>query len=135
MAKVSLEKEKIKILLLEGLHPSSVEVLQAAGYTNIEYHKGSLSEEELIEAVKDMPIENRPKLQMVAFDNRTIDDLGEPDIVNDIDGYTDRKMDVMAAHRSQTGKLLEDLAADTQQGDDARNRWMKYENFYSYEID
>ncbi len=44
MAKVSLEKEKIKILLLEGLHPSSVEVLQAAGYTNIEYHKGSLSE-------------------------------------------------------------------------------------------
>lgn len=54
MAKVSLEKEKIKILLLEGLHPSSVEVLQAAGYSNIEYHKGSLSEEELIEAVKDV---------------------------------------------------------------------------------
>ncbi|EAS73744.1 D-3-phosphoglycerate dehydrogenase, partial [Vibrio alginolyticus 12G01] len=54
MAKVSLEKEKIKILLLEGLHPSSVEVLQAAGYTNIEYHKGSLPEEELIEAVKDV---------------------------------------------------------------------------------
>ncbi|MDK9777139.1 MULTISPECIES: phosphoglycerate dehydrogenase [unclassified Vibrio] len=54
MAKVSLEKEKIKILLLEGLHPSSVEVLQSAGYSNIEYHKGSLSEEELIEAVKDV---------------------------------------------------------------------------------
>ncbi|MDA0149686.1 phosphoglycerate dehydrogenase [Vibrio sp. LaRot3] len=54
MAKVSLEKDKIKILLLEGLHPSSVEVLQAAGYTNIEYHKGSLPEEELLEAVKDV---------------------------------------------------------------------------------
>ena len=54
MAKVSLEKEKIKILLLEGLHPSSVEVLQAAGYTNIEYHKGSLDEEQLIEAIKDV---------------------------------------------------------------------------------
>ncbi|HAS8514924.1 TPA: phosphoglycerate dehydrogenase [Vibrio vulnificus] len=53
MAKVSLEKEKIKILLLEGLHPSSVEVLQAAGYTNIEYHKGSLSDDALLEAVKD----------------------------------------------------------------------------------
>ncbi|MEZ8316189.1 phosphoglycerate dehydrogenase [Vibrio splendidus] len=53
MAKVSLEKEKIKILLLEGLHPSSVEVLQAAGYTNIEYHKGSLPEDELLKAVKD----------------------------------------------------------------------------------
>ncbi|GMQ47709.1 phosphoglycerate dehydrogenase [Vibrio sp. 10N] len=54
MAKVSLEKDKIKILLLEGLHPSSVEVLQAAGYTNITYHKGSLPEDELMEAVKDV---------------------------------------------------------------------------------
>lgn len=54
MAKVSLEKDKIKILLLEGLHPSSVEVLESAGYTNIEYHKGSLSDEELLEAVKDV---------------------------------------------------------------------------------
>lgn len=54
MAKVSLGKDKIKILLLEGLHPSSVEVLQAAGYTNIEYHKGSLSEEDLLTAVKDV---------------------------------------------------------------------------------
>ncbi|MCY9805411.1 phosphoglycerate dehydrogenase [Vibrio scophthalmi] len=53
MAKVSLDKEKIKILLLEGLHPSTVEVLQAAGYTNIEYHKGSLSEADLMDAVKD----------------------------------------------------------------------------------
>ncbi len=53
MAKVSLEKDKIKILLLEGLHPSSVEVFQSAGYTNIEYHKGSLAEDELLEAVKD----------------------------------------------------------------------------------
>ncbi|MDV2315546.1 phosphoglycerate dehydrogenase [Vibrio cholerae] len=54
MAKVSLEKDRIKILLLEGLHPSSVEVLQAAGYSNIEYHKGSLEETELIEAIKDV---------------------------------------------------------------------------------
>lgn len=53
MAKVSLEKEKIKILLLEGPHSSSVEILKAEGYTNIEYHKGSLSEPELIESIKD----------------------------------------------------------------------------------
>ncbi|MFA9906641.1 phosphoglycerate dehydrogenase [Vibrio cholerae] len=54
MAKVSLEKDRIKILLLEGLHPSSVEVLQAADYSNIEYHKGSLEEAELIKAIKDV---------------------------------------------------------------------------------
>ncbi|GAM65751.1 D-3-phosphoglycerate dehydrogenase [Vibrio ishigakensis] len=54
MTRVSLHKDKIKILLLEGLHPSSVEVLESAGYSNIEYLKGSLSEEELIEAIKDV---------------------------------------------------------------------------------
>lgn len=53
MAKFSLDKDKIKILLLEGVHASAVECLQAAGYTNIEYHKGSLSEEELLDAIKD----------------------------------------------------------------------------------
>ncbi|MDW6091824.1 phosphoglycerate dehydrogenase [Vibrio rhizosphaerae] len=53
MAKVSLEKNKIKILLLEGVHNSAVDVLQEAGYTNIEYHKGSLSEAELLEAIQD----------------------------------------------------------------------------------
>ncbi len=54
MTKVSLEKDKIKILLLEGIHPSSVEVLESAGYCNIKYHKGSLSDEELKEAIKDV---------------------------------------------------------------------------------
>ncbi|MBE1276931.1 phosphoglycerate dehydrogenase [Enterovibrio baiacu] len=53
MAKVSLEKDKIKILLLEGVHPSALEVLQGAGYSNIEYHKGSLSGEELEKAIED----------------------------------------------------------------------------------
>lgn len=71
MSKISLDKDKIKILLLEGLHPSSVEVLQAAGYTNIEYHKGSLPENELLEAVKDVHfigIRSRSNLTQEVFD-------------------------------------------------------------------
>ena len=53
MQKYSLEKEKIRILLLEGLHPSSVQTLNDAGYTNIESIKTSLSEQQLIEKIKD----------------------------------------------------------------------------------
>ncbi|PWQ96677.1 phosphoglycerate dehydrogenase [Leucothrix arctica] len=49
----SLEKSKIKILLLEGVHQSAVDTLNSNGYTNIEYHKGSLPEEELLESIKD----------------------------------------------------------------------------------
>jgi len=47
----SLHKDKIKILLLEGVHASAIETLNAAGYTNIEYHKKALSGEELANAI------------------------------------------------------------------------------------
>ncbi|HHE3619322.1 phosphoglycerate dehydrogenase [Pasteurella multocida] len=50
--KVSLDKSKIKFLLLEGVHQTALEVLQNAGYTNIEYHKKAL-DDELKEAIKD----------------------------------------------------------------------------------
>lgn len=45
MAKVSLEKDKIKFLLVEGVHQSALDNLRAAGYTNIEFHKGALDAE------------------------------------------------------------------------------------------
>lgn len=54
MSNNSLSKEKIKILLLEGVHPSAVEELKAKGYSNIEYLKTSLSEEELIAKIADV---------------------------------------------------------------------------------
>ncbi|MCP5161152.1 MAG: phosphoglycerate dehydrogenase [Hahellaceae bacterium] len=53
MANTSLDKSKIKFLLLEGVHQSAVDTLKAAGYTNIEYHTASLSDEELLEAIAD----------------------------------------------------------------------------------
>ncbi|MFZ7136427.1 phosphoglycerate dehydrogenase [Avibacterium avium] len=52
-AKVSLDKSKIKFVLLEGVHKNAVDVLNAAGYTNIEYHKKALEPEELKEVIKD----------------------------------------------------------------------------------
>jgi D-3-phosphoglycerate dehydrogenase len=50
----SLAKEKIKILLLEGVHQSALEELKAKGYSNIEYIKTSLSDEELIAKIADV---------------------------------------------------------------------------------
>jgi len=47
MNKTSTEKSKIKFLLLEGIHPSAVNVLQAAGYSQIENLPGALSDEAL----------------------------------------------------------------------------------------
>ncbi len=52
MSKISLNKDKIKFLLLEGVHQSAVETLQNAGYTNIDYVKTALSGDQLIEKIK-----------------------------------------------------------------------------------
>ncbi|WP_213990646.1 phosphoglycerate dehydrogenase [Sodalis sp. dw_96] len=53
MAKVSLEKDKIKFLLVEGVHQTAIDNLRHAGYTNIEYHKGALDTESLKASIRD----------------------------------------------------------------------------------
>ena len=53
MATTSLGKDKIRFLLLEGVHESAVATLKKAGYTNIEYLKTSLGQDELIEKISD----------------------------------------------------------------------------------
>lgn len=50
---LSLQKDKIRFLLLEGLHENALKVLEGAGYSNIEYLSHALDEEELIEKIKD----------------------------------------------------------------------------------
>ena len=47
MPEISLNKSKIRFLLLEGVHPSAVEILEASGYTNIDYVPTALSTNDL----------------------------------------------------------------------------------------
>jgi len=54
MSKTSLDKSKIKFLLLEGVHPSAIEVLRAAGYSQIEALPSALPEEELKAKIADV---------------------------------------------------------------------------------
>jgi len=54
MPHTSLDKSKIKFLLLEGIHPSALEVLRAAGYTQIESIVGALPEDELKQKIADV---------------------------------------------------------------------------------
>ena len=53
MPETSLDKGKIKILLLEGIHSSAVDVFRRDGYTDIEYHPKSLPEAKLAASIHD----------------------------------------------------------------------------------
>lgn len=53
MTDISLDKSKIRILLLEGVHQTAVDTLKAAGYSNIDYVKTALAGDELKAKIKD----------------------------------------------------------------------------------
>jgi len=50
--RLSVPKEKLEFVLLEGIHASAEHALRADGYTNIETHRQSLSGEALIRAIE-----------------------------------------------------------------------------------
>ena len=52
-ATFSLPKDKIRFLLLEGIHNSALERLRADGYTNVDYETGSYGEDELASLIGD----------------------------------------------------------------------------------
>ena len=70
MAKTSLDKAKIKFLLLEGVHQSAVDALQAAGYSNIDYYQKALPDDELKAKIADahfVGIRSRTQLTAEVF--------------------------------------------------------------------
>ena len=51
--RLSVAKDKLKFVLLEGIHPNAVESLQAAGYTQVATHAKALEGQALLDAVRD----------------------------------------------------------------------------------
>jgi len=52
---LSYPKNRIKVLVLENIHTNAFDSLKEEGYT-VEYHTSALSEDELIEAIRDVSI-------------------------------------------------------------------------------
>ncbi|WP_404454248.1 bacillithiol biosynthesis deacetylase BshB2 [Virgibacillus necropolis] len=91
-----------------------------------------------IEAVRLMDPENHPTVWAQAITNTFYDDLGKPDVRNDISAYFDKKMEAISAHKSQAdgilGKFREnpEIAADLKE--EAKKRLGK-EQFYIWKYD
>lgn len=86
----------------------------------------------VVRAVRRIDEEQRPRLYGVAFANNTLDELGEPDIVNDIRDVKEQKMNAMKAHNSQTGWMLQEEAKRQEEGDTEESNWFTDESFYNY---
>jgi len=119
MAKTSLDKDKIKFLLLEGVHQSALNALEAAGYTNIEYHRKSLPEAELRQQLRSahfVGIRSRTQLtaEVLAGADRLIGIgcfcIGTNQV--DLDAATERGIAVFNAPYSNTRSVAELVLAE-----------------------
>lgn len=70
MKQTSIDKHRIKFLLLEGIHDSAEALIRQAGYTHIEREKGSLEGDALRDRLKDvhfLGIRSRTQLDAGVF--------------------------------------------------------------------
>ncbi len=70
-SKTSLDKSKIKFLLLEGIHPGALQLLHQAGYYNVESISGALPPDVLLQKIADVHfvgIRSRTQLTQEVFE-------------------------------------------------------------------
>ncbi|MDF1507238.1 bacillithiol biosynthesis deacetylase BshB2 [Robertmurraya sp. DFI.2.37] len=89
----------------------------------------------VVETVKRMPKEKRPKLNLVAFSKNCVEKLGEPDIIHDVHPFISTKLATIKAHRSQTQLMVADAEEKLKQNDPQIIAWLQNERFWSYNID
>ncbi|EKU47440.1 bacillithiol biosynthesis deacetylase BshB2 [Staphylococcus massiliensis] len=88
--------------------------------------------EAVVRTIGRMEASQRPKVQLVAFSHDAYDVLGEPDVVNDIRDYKERKIRAFEAHRSQSEPVLKQLDEASTEG---TRGFFEYETYWTYNFE
>ncbi len=67
------------------------------------------------------------------FSNNHEEEIGAPDVINDVSAVTDQKIGAMKAHISQTGWMIADREEKLKQKDPETLAWLQYERFWNYQ--
>lgn len=89
----------------------------------------------VVEALGRIPKEARPTLHAVAFSSNCLEELGEPDIVNNVSAFQATKLAALQAHRSQTQLLTADWSEKIKQRDPEVLKRLHMESFWTYKWD
>ncbi|MGV3463977.1 MAG: bacillithiol biosynthesis deacetylase BshB2 [Heyndrickxia sp.] len=89
----------------------------------------------VIRAVRKLPVEKRPKVHCLAFSNGHEEEIGKPDVFNDVSAVVDQKIGAMKAHISQTGWMIEEREKKVAEKDPETLAWLQTERFWSYPWD
>jgi D-3-phosphoglycerate dehydrogenase len=147
--KYSLQKEKINILLLEGVHKSALDYFRDNGYTNVTLLPNALESDELHERIREaniIGIRSRTQLDKAALDHAgKLFAIGCFSIgTNQVDGFTAKMMGipVFNAPFSNTRSVAELVMAEcillmrdipAKNAAAHRGQWLKSAS-HSYEV-
>ncbi len=116
--------------LIEELNPSLIITF----YPDYSVHPDhEATARAVVRSVRRLPKESRPKLHCLAFSKNCEEELGKPDVLNDITSVRDQKLNAMKAHISQTAWMLKDLEKGIAVNDPEALKWVTNERFWSYQ--
>ena len=120
------------LALIEEVNPSLI-ITFYPGYSVHPDHDATGAA--VVRAVGKMGPAARPTLHCVAFSNNCVDELGEPDILNDISPVAKTKMAAIQAHRSQTEQMFMGMEEKLKNQDPQVMKWINNERFWTYKFD
>ena len=85
----------------------------------------------LVEAVRRIAPEKRPRILACAFANDTVEKNGEPHVSVDISSVKNDKVNALRAHASQTAWMMQETAKRVDDGEVMSDSWLNVERFYT----
>ncbi|MED4038914.1 bacillithiol biosynthesis deacetylase BshB2 [Niallia taxi] len=117
--------------LIEELNPSLI-ISFYPGYSVHPDHDATA--EAVVRTLEKMDPVQRPKLLCLAFSRNCIEDLGEPDVHNDVQNFAEKKIATIAAHRSQTQLYALSLQEGLKNQDQAILERLYTERLWTYKF-
>ncbi|SKA97424.1 bacillithiol biosynthesis deacetylase BshB2 [Sporosarcina newyorkensis] len=118
--------------LIEELNPSLVITFHPQLAVHPDHNATGLA---VVDAVRRIPEAKRPTLYVKAFDNDTVEKIGEPDVIHHTADMREKKIATLRAHASQTIWMLPDMEKRWAEDDEEALDWLHNEAFYTYKFD
>ena len=127
------DEKMVKLVtdLIDELNPSLIFTFYP-GYAVHPDHEATARA--VVEAVRRIPAECRPRVYGVAFANNTVAELGAPPISIDVSSVKTAKIEALRAHASQTAWMMAENAKRVDDGQPMSESWLNVEHFYEISI-
>lgn len=133
---LEFEDDEKMVTLVEDLIEETNPSLVISFYPGFSVHPDhEASARAVVRAVRRIAEAKRPKLYAIAFANNTEKELGEPDIIHDVEDMREQKLATLNAHASQTFRMMQELLPRLEANDPEALEYLRYERFFSYKWD